>query len=584
MGCPISASGRFTFRKEILINTTFRISFHKKIMRKHLARSIVLLALVAVLLLLNGSKADAHAAIVSSTPVPDQVLEISPKYIELSFSESIKIQSNSLRLFNSKGEQIEIGKVKQSDSKSVKSKVSKLRKDTYVIAYSVISADSHLIKSAFLFSVGTEIDVTAMNRVGASTTLEKQNSSGIIKRVTAFNRGVIFISLSLIIGAMFFSFLFGEKNFISKITIPFISSCLILILSSLLSIRFFIAEAYSLDILGSFETKYYIEQLDTKFIYVNLIRIALAILLIVLIIYCVKSKSKSRDNLLTIGVMLTVLLAFTPAFTGHSSAGKNASLAIIASFAHVFAVGIWFGGLVFVSLVVRKEKDGSYFITFSKVATWCVSVIFLSGWFAWFRQVGSIDAAKQTWFGQLVGFKNLLFVGIILIAFFSRKRVKMLVQDKTQYKKLLKFVYVETVVIVVILSITAVLVNAVPAKAALSLAHTETVEIDKGYIDITIDPNKYGPVQIDLRIFNDSGKPKELSSNGLLTSGTVVQVWVINEEKDVGPIQIAMKYKGSNHFQSVDGAIPFAGIWVFTARLTTGDFDQETVIARFNIK
>ena len=100
--------------------------------------------------------ANAHTALVSSSPKSNAMLKASPKYISITFNEElIEIAGkpvSKISLFNAKGKEIKLPKA-QIVHKDIVVAVSKLPPSRYKVVYRVVSADGHPVSGSFYFWV-----------------------------------------------------------------------------------------------------------------------------------------------------------------------------------------------------------------------------------------------------------------------------------------------------------------------------------------------------------------------------------------------------------------------------------------------
>ena len=100
--------------------------------------------------------ANAHTALVSSSPKSNAMLKASPKYISITFNEElIEIAGkpvSKISLFNAKGKEIKLPKA-QIVHKDIVVAVSKLPPSKYKVVYRVVSADGHPVSGSFFFWV-----------------------------------------------------------------------------------------------------------------------------------------------------------------------------------------------------------------------------------------------------------------------------------------------------------------------------------------------------------------------------------------------------------------------------------------------
>lgn len=111
---------------------------------------------IVSLLLLASPAANAHTALVSSSPKSNAMLKASPKYISITFNEElIEIAGkpvSKISLFNAKGKEIKLPKA-QVVHKDIVVAVSKLPPSKYKVTYRVVSADGHPVSGSYYFWV-----------------------------------------------------------------------------------------------------------------------------------------------------------------------------------------------------------------------------------------------------------------------------------------------------------------------------------------------------------------------------------------------------------------------------------------------
>ena len=112
-------------------------------------------AIAFVAVISAAGAADAHAALVSSTPAPGSVLVDSPKTIELKFSEPVEMPQQAIRVFDANRNEIDVPTARHGASNdTVTTTLPALEEGGYVISWRVVSADGHPISAAYTFAVG----------------------------------------------------------------------------------------------------------------------------------------------------------------------------------------------------------------------------------------------------------------------------------------------------------------------------------------------------------------------------------------------------------------------------------------------
>jgi copper transport protein len=115
----------------------------------------IALALVALALL--PASALAHATLQQTVPQRGAKLDKPPAQVTFRFDESVEASFGALRIFDSKGREVQTGKAFHPGGKgadiAVKLKPG-LGDGTYTATYRVVSADGHVVSSGFVFTVG----------------------------------------------------------------------------------------------------------------------------------------------------------------------------------------------------------------------------------------------------------------------------------------------------------------------------------------------------------------------------------------------------------------------------------------------
>ena len=286
--------------------------------------------------------------------------------------------------------------------------------------------------------------------------------------------------------------------------------------------------------------------------------------------------------------MAAWVMALTPALTGHASSGDYQRVAFILDVTHVAGASIWFGGLILIPFFLKNENYKQIVKQFSSIALACVVVIFGSGIFAFWRQSQSVDAATETFFGKLVLFKILFFFVVVAIAFFSRRHVKKILdsgeEEKVTKKKLTKLVYLESVFLVVVMVLSSLLVNSVPAKTSLEAGIDRQITSGKYIVEVTVDKTKIGPNTIHVYVLGKNGVPTRLGGGiNTLQESLITLTWS-NPEKKIDALPVQMRFLGLNHFVSTDSNISFPGTWTLKANIKIDEFNSEIVTTKIKFR
>ena len=157
---------------------------------------------VAIVIVLGlATPASAHAQLESTQPDQSSVLLTSPRQVVLRFGEPVEIDFGSIRVIGSKGNRVDEGGTHHpgGDSHAVAiSLPAHLPNGTYIVAWRVISADSHPVHGAFVFSVGTDGGAGKANAL--AKTLANEKGSTVVGVIFWLIRFTAFASLVLLVG------------------------------------------------------------------------------------------------------------------------------------------------------------------------------------------------------------------------------------------------------------------------------------------------------------------------------------------------------------------------------------------------
>ena len=130
------------------------------------------------------------------------------------------------------------------------------------------------------------------------------------------------------------------------------------------------------------------------------------------------------------GAVLTVGLAGTWAVSGHSAVGVQPAIALPADVLHLTAMGAWLGGLVVLTVALRRQgpDDPDELARavgrFSPMAFGCVVVLIGTGIYQSWRQMGSWSAFLDTAYGVILLAKLLTVGALLAVAAVSRHAVR----------------------------------------------------------------------------------------------------------------------------------------------------------------
>jgi copper transport protein len=330
-------------------------------------------------------------------------------------------------------------------------------------------------------------------------------------------------------------------------------------------------------------------------------------------------------------------LAVTPGLGGHAGTGIQTGLAIPADMVHVAAMACWLGGLVVLCIAVLPKGDAdelrAVLPRYSALALGAIVALIVSGGYQAWRQVGSIDALKSTDYGRLLIAKLVVFAALIVAAAFSREVVNRRFRDyapddedvtfddadtvfepvpvavgvssggraagsvperqgrfdddgydggwdddttdEEEVRRLRRSVAIEVVIAAVILSITALLVNAAPARAIETQPVSLTLKSRQVWVYVDVAPGIAGPNDMHFTALPTGGGPATIDD---------MSVQLTRPGEDLPPFTVPMQKLGNGHYYAPLYDIPYPGKWQMTIRVQLGPTDEAVLVSPFSVR
>lgn len=543
-----------------------------------------MLAAVAVFAsaLVAPPSAFAHASLIGTTPARGAVLDRPPAQVVLRFDESVSTVEGSVRVFDGEVRRVDGGDVSKPSSEEVAvSLPAALAEGTYTVAWRVLSADSHPIRGAFVFSVGEPTG----------------DASGVVEEVLDAQAGseavdvsltvVRFVGLALILlcvgGAAVLAFVADPSE--ARGVLPWIvlaSAAALLAVDSLAWIALTGVKAAGFGLDAVFRWSPARDVIATGFGQVWLGRALLALALAALAVIAARTRS---DRWLLSVVFLASAIAVTPALSGH--ARVEGALAVLSDAVHVAAAGVWVGGLSFLALLLVEAGGDRWSLAtrvvprFSTLAVVSVIALVVAGIVSGFLEVRSWHALWHTTYGQLLLVKVALLVPLLALGAFNNRtsvpRLRSAAAVPQVRRRFARSVVLELTLMMVIVGVTAVLVAEPPAKAQVAAASgpvSRDGQIGPYDFTLTVDPARVGPNQIHFYL---------LDSTGQLAPVDEIKLSATLPALGVGPLRFDATPAGPGHVLAT-AELPLAGEWQLQLAVRKGEFDQWSAVIDLPIR
>ncbi|MFF3713260.1 copper resistance CopC/CopD family protein [Streptomyces phaeochromogenes] len=409
-------------------------------------RAVALVALLGALFVLGGAgPVSAHSAVRETTPGEGTVLKSAPKQVTMTFTESVGITDDSLRVLSPENRRVNAGDTEHASGRSDTVRVpldGGLADGTYTVAWRVVSADSHPISGAFTFSIGKPSETMAS--VSAEPAVNP--ASGALYDIARY---AAYAAVALLIGAATFV-LVCRPDSAEPLRGLVRAGWWVLVASTaaLLLIRGPYERGTGPSTL--LDPELIENTLTSRPGWALLARLALLAGAAVFLVRLgrgaaaetegpetegpekespekespEKEQVRPKPVVLAVGGVLAVGLAVTWAAAEHASAGIQVPLAMTSSVLHLLAMAVWLGGLAALLTTLHRSEallPAASVARFSRLAFASVAVLVLTGVYQSWRGLGSWDAVFDTSYGRILVAKVCAVVLLLAAAGFSRR-------------------------------------------------------------------------------------------------------------------------------------------------------------------
>ncbi|NEB92520.1 copper resistance CopC/CopD family protein [Streptomyces bauhiniae] len=557
-----------------------------------------MLAVTSLLLLVLGtaSPASAHAALRATDPEDGTILQRAPRTLTLTYTESVGLLTDSFRVYDPENHRLRTGPADHAPGRADTVRVplpARMAKGTYVVAWRVVSADSHPVSGALTFSVGerSATTATAPVRTENPTTTSLYNIA----------RYLAYLAVALVLGAAaFIAYCRPPQRtplrplFVTGVTALLGSTLALLVLRG----PYEEGIAPELTSLG--------RTLTTRPGELLLARLAL-LLLAVAFGLVLRRRPVPRPLAVTAGAILAVALALTWSAAEHASAGIQVPLAIASTTLHLLATAAWLGGLAALLLTLRAPAVPPQVVTrFSRLALTSVIVLVVTGVYQSWRGLGTWQALTDTTYGRVL-LAKLVAVGVLLVgAGWSRRWTGRLSTAAEVPAKVLqpaggpalppeppvaapdlpvrhlrRTVLAEAAVGVVVLVLTTLLTSTLPGRAAEEAATADTgiPAASVTTVPFTVGENGRGKVQITFdpgRVGSNSVQAVVYGANGALAAVPELRITMTLPAQRLGPLDTGITDRGG-YWATNSFDLPIPGMWTMKVTVRVSDLDQVTV-------
>ena len=417
-------------------------------LRRRVASLLAVLVALLGLMLAGATTASAHAALLSTVPAENSVVQTAPSEVTLHFSEQVTLATDDLRVFDPNGKRVDSGPTGHAGNDDTTAQVRLtpgLAPGTYTVAWRAISADTHPVSGAFTFSYGHASATTAVSGEKAP------QGNPVVGALYGGSRGVQYGSYALLIGAVVMVLICWPRGVrLRSVQRLMLTGWAGLLLSTVAELLLRGPYAAASGLGGVFNLTLIQQSLNEKLGTLLIVRVLLLAAVGVFLSLlagqagigrqtapepeteadtdadpeaatgdpeaAARQEQRLRAALGAAWAVLAIGLALTWALGDHASVGMQVGLAVPLDVIHILSMACWLGGLATVLVGLRRpQAEGgvgpAQVARFSTIAMCSVAALVGTGVYQAWRGLGSWGALVSTTYGQLL----LVKIGAVLV-------------------------------------------------------------------------------------------------------------------------------------------------------------------------
>ncbi len=544
-------------------------------------RRAVLVAVIVTAFTLFGSvrTASAHAVLESSSPSDQAVLDTPPSMVTLTFDENVSFTPAGVRVYDGTGKRVDLGNVKYGATR--RSVTVGVRSDTadgsFVVSWKLLSADTHPIHGGIIYSVGAPSYVPGLDHLVAGGDDPAWVVAGQALRRWAY------LGLFLAVGgAMFLAFVGDHRDRRRGLRVGVAVAGVVGVALTVAQLPQNAALATGLGAGSLFDPGVLGQMLGAGVAWTQVATVLAAVAAVVSV---TRDSARARR---TTALAALALLAMASAASGHSRTGSRVAAATLLTFVHAAGAATWVGIVLHATwsftrrrpeLDVDQSPDAVLVVQrLSRLATVALGAVAVSGAVLTFREVGSIEGITSTTYGRVLGVKVLIVLFVVAVAAFNHFRlVPALGQGAppaAAWRYLRRSLSIETVGLVAVVWLTAILVALVPARTVIDASRivSTSVRMGDGSVNVVVDPASTGRTALHLYLLDTVGRVDDSAESVVMRSTLPT--------RDIGPIERPLRRIGPGHYMADGTLFPVAGTWTVEMVVRVDEFtDRDAMIS-----
>lgn len=539
-------------------------------------RRAVLAMVVGALSVLLPSPAQAHAAPLVTTPATGTVVGASPTAVSVTFSEAVAAVPGRVQVLAPDGERISGEPSVAGAVLTIPIRKAQRPLGTYLVSYRIISADSHPVGGGFTFSVGAPSappEAVAEDRVHPSVTAALPTV-----------RYLGYAGLTLAAGPAVFLAVLWPRRLSRAGGIRLVRAGLGLVALSGVAGAWLQAPYTSGLPAWRASPSALAAALDSSFGLAMALRLAAVAAVAALLGPVLRGRATRARGLVVAAVAAAGLVSWP--LSGHPAASPMPPVSVAADVVHLAAMAVWLGGLVvLVGVLLRRADPRALGVILPVWSRWAqLAVVWLvgGGVVQAAIEVGAPGNLVGTGYGRLLLAKTGLLAGVLAAAWYARRLVLRRAVPATGPRRLRRTVGAEVAATALVLALSAVLVQATPARVGAAGSAAAASRGTSGTLTSTLYTLQFDifPVQLGE---NNTVHAFVYTADGTPLPAEDWQIVTALPALGVEPVKTPMLGVRPNHAM---GAVtfPVAGDWEVRFTVRTTPVDQATVTTRVTVR
>jgi len=525
---------------------------------------VALIAAVALGALVAPPAAFAHATLLKSDPADGEVLQHAPARVTLQFSEPVETSLAAVTVLDAKLDRVDLRRLGHPSPDTLSVDLPTLARGSYLVTWRVVSADTHPVHGALVFSIGTGAGAAAIAAQGGGGQAPPER----VESVFAVVRFASFALLLFCVGGAFMGAILADVP--SRARAALVGAALLLALLSLVGIVCQGAEAGGTGFRDAFDPDVISNVFQSRFGQAWGIRAGVAVWLAAITLLGPAARY--------VTAVVALALLPTASLAAHAEADGNGT--VVVDLVHITSAALWAGGLAFVLLALLLEEGGRRWRLaarlvprFSAVALVAVAVLVSAGVLNAYLELRSWNALLHTSYGQLVLAKSALVVPVLVLGGYNRRFAVPALQQEiatpTQQRRFIGGASLELAIVVAILGVTAALVAEPPGKAvaaATARPVSETESAGPFELELDVDPARVGANRVRVSTSED-GRPANVDE---------IRISASLAKRGIEQLRFDARPAGRGVYAARGAAFPADGTWKVRVDVRRGGFDEWT--------